>query len=404
MKILLMSQWFPPEPATLLLELAQQLQEFGHEIEVLTGFPNYPYGKLYKGYKLRPWYREMMGNVPITRVFLYPDHSQSGIRRSLNYISFALSALFLGPFLFRRPDAILVYHPPLTIGLPAVLLSKLWRVPMVYRVADMWPETLRATGMISNTAVLDAIGWVAKLIYCHSTAISVISPGFRENLIEKGVPPEKIHVVSNWVDEDTYYMAEPDPQLASKLGLADRYNIMFAGNRGKAQNLETVLEAAVLTQDLKELQYVFVGSGVELENLRDIAHRRNITNVRFLGRYPAEEMPGLYAHADILLVHLKDDPLFRITIPSKIFGYMASGKPILVAVRGDAADLVVDSGAGVYCVPENPVALAEQVRKLVALEEERYEEMAESALSAARGQYSCREQVGQIDQLLVSIT
>ncbi|MBU1571284.1 MAG: glycosyltransferase, partial [Proteobacteria bacterium] len=150
MKILILTQWYPPEPALLIQELAQTLIAHGHQVTVLTGFPNYPSGQLYPGYQLRLLQRETIAGVPVVRVPLYPEHSLSGFKRALNYLSFAASATVFGWGAVSKPEVIFVYHPPLTIGLPAYLLSRLWRIPFVYNIADMWPETLRASGMLNN--------------------------------------------------------------------------------------------------------------------------------------------------------------------------------------------------------------------------------------------------------------
>ncbi len=197
MRILILTQWYPPEPALLLQELAQTLHELGHDIEVLTGFPNYPAGVVYPGYCIRPWQRQTLAGIPLVRVPLYPNHSKSGLRRILNYVSFALSAALLGPWLSQRPDVIFVYHPPLTIGLPAWVLSRIWRVPFVYQIQDMWPETLAATGMLNSPRVLNLVGAVAQWVYRSAAALLVISPGFRDNLLAKGVTESTIHVIPN---------------------------------------------------------------------------------------------------------------------------------------------------------------------------------------------------------------
>lgn len=407
MRVLILTQWYPPEPALLLQELAQSLQELGHEVTVLTGFPNYPSGQLYPGYKVRLRRREMLAGVPVVRVPLYPEHSQSGLRRALNYISFALSATLLGVWGVRRPDVLFVYHPPLTIGLPAYVLSRLWRRPFVYQIQDMWPETLAATGMFSNQRLLGWIGRMAGWIYRKAQSILVISPGFRHNLLAKGAPAEKIHVVSNWVDPSAYYRAEPDPQLAQELGLAGRFNVMFAGNMGEAQGLETVIEAARLLQadwqgrpSQDSPQFALVGDGVALPRLQELAAQYRLNNVRFLGRFPAQEMPRLYALADALLVHLKDDPLFRITIPHKTLAYLGSGKPILAAVAGDVADLVESIGAGVTCPPQDPSALAAAVDALQALSAAERQAMGDRGAMAAQTRFSRARLTSEIELVL----
>lgn len=401
MRILILRQFYPPEPTTLGPELAKTLQGNGHDVTVLTGFPNYPSGELYPGYRLCPWMKEELDGIPIVRVPLYPDHSRSGIRRVLNYMSFALSSSLLGPLLLRKPDVIFVYHPPLTVGIPAWTLSRLWRVPFLYQIQDMWPETLAATDMLHNQRVLDLVATFAKWVYARAGAICVISPGFRDNLIQKGVPSEKIHLVPNWVDTDTYYPAQPDPELAQELGLGDRFNVMFAGNIGEAQGLETALAAAHSLQDLPEVQFVFVGDGVALRRLEDQA--QDLDNVRFLGRYPVASMPGLYALADVLLVHLKDDPLFRITIPHKILSYMASGKPILAAVAGDAATAVTKAGAGLACAPQDAQALADTVRRFYHMDSAEREALGRNGLVAAHTTYARDQLVGRIEAVLQSL-
>ncbi len=400
MHILILTQWFPPEPVLLIQELAETLHAFGHQVTVLTGFPNYPSGKLYPGYRIRLRQREMIGSIPVIRVPLYPDHSQSGLRRALNYLSFGLSTALLGPFVASKPDVLFVYHPPCTIGLPAYVLSRLWRIPYVYQIQDMWPETLSATGMVNNQRILSLVGCFMKWLYTQAAAICVISPGFRASLLAKEVPSEKIAVISNWADTSTYHPQPPQPDLARKLGLADRFNIMFAGNVGEAQGLETVAAAASLLSDTPDVQFVIVGDGVALPKLQASVRNRRLNNVLFLGRYTVDMMPSLYSLADVLLIHLNEDPLFRITIPSKTFAYMASGKPILAAVTGDCADTVAEAGAGLVCPPQNADALAQLVRRFHAMSHAERQAMGDNGLAAVRSRYSRERLVKEIEQVL----
>ncbi len=402
MRILILTQWYPPEPALLMQELAQTLLALGHDVTVLTGYPNYPTGTLYPGYHVRLHQREMLAGVPVVRVPLYPEHSRSSVRRVLNYVSFALSSTLLGPWLVKRPDAIFAYHPPLTVGLPAYVLSRLWRVPFVYQIQDMWPESLSASGMLNNPRILAWVGSFADLVYRWAAAICVISPGFRQNLLSKGVPAEKIHVISNWVDTGTYYPAEPDEVLAARLELAGYFNVMYAGNIGQGQGLETLLEAAHILRDIPEIQFVIVGDGVALPTLQQVTQTKGLTNVRFLGSYPTADMPALYALAEVLLVHLRDDPLYRITIPHKVFSYMASGKPILVAVAGDAATLVTNARAGLSCVPDNPEMLAQKVKQFFDMPQSERCMMAISGLKAVEQQYNKDVAIKKIEMVLKS--
>lgn len=403
MRVLILTQWYLPEPVHLVSELAESLQTAGHEVTVLTGFPNYPIGRLYAGYRLKWFQREEINGVAVIRVPLYPNHTKSRVRRTLNYLSFAFSAAFLGPWLVPRVDVIHVYHPPATVGWPAWILSRLLRVPFIYNVQDLWPETLAATGMLRNRQMLRMVGWYAKWVYRRAAAIHVISPGFRQNLIEKGVPAHKIHVISNWVDVDVYRPVPPDPQLAEQLGLARRFNVMFAGNIGQAQALDTVLDAASLLRDLPDVQFVLLGNGADCARLKANAEQRKLEGVKFLGTYPIEEMSRLYAVSDVLLVHIRDDPLFRITIPHKLFAYMASGKAVLAAIEGDAADVVESASAGLTCTPEDPQAMAERIRQFHAMPPAERQEMADNGRRIILKEYGREYLAGKVAQILESV-
>ena len=403
MRILLLTQWYPPEPQKVVSDVAESLRDYGHDVTVLTGFPNYPSGKLYPGYRLRPFQRETIRGVPVIRVPLFPDHSRSGGKRALNFLSFAGSAALLGSWLAPRVDAIYVIHPPLTIGVPAGFLSRLRGVPFVYEIQDMWPETLRATGMVHSERILGLLGWYAKRVYRRAAAIRVISPGFRDNLVAKGVPADRIHVISNWVDTEFYRPEDPDASLAIQTGMAGRFNVMYAGTIGLAQGLDTILNAASLLCDLPEVQFVLVGDGADAERLRERARAAGLQNVRFLGRYPAENMSRLYSLADLLLVHLRDDPLFRITIPHKVFTYLANAKPILVAARGDVATVVESAKAGLCCPPSNPQAMSDAVRRFFAMPKAERSALGKNGRLAACESYARGPLTAQIAAMLTDV-
>jgi len=387
-RILLLSQWYDPEPGAKIHPLARGLVARGHQATSITGFPNYPQGRIYPGYRQRLWRREQIDGVQVLRVPLYPDHSRSTVRRSLNYLSFATSASLLGPALSGPADVMWVYHPPLTVGIPAWWIGLLRRVPFVYEVQDMWPETLAATGMMPSQRVAGWVSRLARFVYRQAAAITVISPGFKRNLVEKGVPPDKIHVIPNWADEDVYRPVPRDEALAVRHGLAGRFNIVFGGNMGAAQGLHNVVEAATLLRDTPAVQFVFIGDGVDKDALSQMASERELDNVHFVGRQPATEMPRLFALADVLLVHLKRDPLFEITIPSKTPAYLACGRPILGVVSGDPADVIREAGAGIICPQEDPAALAQEVRSLYTMPQVRRETMGQAGRTGFLANYT----------------
>lgn len=404
MRVLTLSQWYLPEPDVKVHLLGKDLVARGHEVTAVTGFPNYPHGRIYPGFRQRPWQREVMNGVRVLRVPLYPDHTHSAVRRSLNYLSFAASASLLGPVLCGPADVMWVYHPPLTVGVPAWWIGLSRRMPFVFEIQDMWPETLPATGMLSGARVLSWVNRLANFIYRRAAAITVISPGFKRNLVQKGVPAEKIHIIPNWADEEIYHPVPPDPALAQEWGLGGRFNIVFAGNMGLVQALDTVVEAASLLPDLPDVQFVMIGDGLERTGLEQLARARRLANVLFLPRQPAEQMFRFYALADALLVHLKRDPLYEITIPSKTLSYLACGRPVLCAVAGDAADVVLGAGGGVACAPQNPRALAETVRRLHGMSKAEREALGRAGRQAFLANYTRGVLVGRYEALLNDVS
>ena len=365
-RVLLITQWFDPEPTFKGLAFARELRAQGFDVDVLTGFPNYPSGKVYPGYRIKLRQREIIDGVKVTRVLLYPSHDHSAIGRMLNYGSFALSALVFGLDLARKADVIYAYHPPLSVGVTAALLRGLTRTPVVYDIQDMWPDTLRATGMISDARMLRVVAAACRWVYRRADRIVVLSPGFKRLLAQRQVPEAKVDVIYNWADESS--LEAKRGQVPPAFPGSERFRILFAGNMGKAQALDAVLDAARLLQIRgSRVSFVMLGGGVEVRRLEQKAVELGLRNVGFLPRVPMSEVGVLLEAADALLVHLRDDPLFAITIPSKTQAYMAAGKPLLLAVKGDAADLVQRAGAGVLAEPENALALAAAAESLAQM-------------------------------------
>ncbi len=403
MRVLLVSLFYDPEPNFKAGPLGSSLAARGHEVTALTGFPSYPHGRIYPGYHQRLWQFEQRDGVRVLRVPLYPDHSRSAFRRALHYLSFAGSATLLGSVFCRDADVMWVYHPPLTAAIPAWWIGLLRQVPFVLEVQDIWPDTISVTGMVSNQRLLSWIGRLADFFYRRAAAITVISHGFKSHLVARGIPSAKIHVIPNWADEDVYRPVPPDPDLQGAYGMTGRFNVIYAGNIGPAQALQTVLDAAVLLHDLPAVQFVLIGDGMGREDLKKQALARRLENVRFLAHQPAVRMPHFYAQADALLVHLKRDPLYEITIPSKILAYMACGRPILCAVGGDAADVVVQAGAGVVCPPQDPAKLANAVRRLVAMPPQAREALGRAARRTFLERYTRRALVDRYEALFKGV-
>jgi glycosyltransferase involved in cell wall biosynthesis len=380
MRILFLTQWFDPEPGALRgLPLAKWLAARGHEVKVLTGVPNYPGGKIYPGYKMRLWQREVMDGIPVLRVALYPSHDSSAIGRIANFLSFAFSASTIGAAFIGDADVAFVYHPPPTVGIPGLVLKYLRRIPMVYHIADMWPEAVTESGMLGNGIVkriaFKILNLYCNFIYGQAKRVMVQSPGFRRIIVERGTPAEKVHVVYNWTTEDVFRPVPRDEALAEELGMSGRFNVVYAGNLGAFQAIETVIRAAKRVEREPDIQIVLIGTGQKEVELKALAAQLETKNVRFIGARPYPEMPKINSLADVLLVHTRDLPHFVGNVPSKTQVSLSSGRPVLMAVKGDAADLVRAANAGVCCDPENDAAMAEAMLQLYRTPKNELEEM-----------------------------
>lgn len=365
-RVMFITQWCDPEPTIKCLAFARELTLHGFEVEIVTGFPNYPGGRIYEGFAVRWLQRDTVDGIAIARVAMYPSHDRSAVGRVLNYVTFACSALVYALLGAKRADVIYAYHPPLTVGVVAVIVRFFRRIPVVYDVQDMWPDTLRATAMVSNELLLRTVGRVCEWVYRHVDQLVVLSPGFKESLVRQGVSASRIEIIYNWCDESSLALPATSTRNAAPAG---HFRILFAGTMGKAQGLDSVLEAAALLQRRGAgIHLVFMGGGIEKERLEGLAADLRLSNVSFLPPVPMRKVRAALEEADALLVHLRRDPLFAITIPSKTQAYMLAGKPILMAVPGDATDLIQVSGCGVVAEAENPGSIAAAAMELAAID------------------------------------
>jgi glycosyltransferase involved in cell wall biosynthesis len=363
------SQWYDPESGSAAVAgaICRSLVAQGHEVHVLTGFPNYPTGRVYPGYRIRPYQYERRAGVHVHRVPLLPSHDRSALRRAATYLSYGGFAAARSRIL-GSVDAWLVYSTPATAALPALVARARYQRPFVLLVQDLWPDTVVDSGFLAPGRLRDlavrGIDRFCDATYRRAAAVVVTSPGMADLLRGRGVPGDRLSVVPNWVDESVFRPVPRDPGLAQRLGLTG-FVVMYAGSLGQLQGLETVVEAARLLADLPDLRLVLAGSGVAEPRLRAAA--RGMSNVVFIGQQPPERMSGLLALGDVQLVSLRDRPLCHVTLPSKLQAILAAGRPVVGAVPGDAAWLIERSGAGQAVPPGNPVALAEAIRDLHAL-------------------------------------
>ena len=399
----MLTQWFQPEPMFKGLPFAKELARRGHEVEVLTGFPNYPGGKVYDGYRVKLWQQEEMDGIRVNRVALYPSHDNSSIRRIINYLSFTFSSLIFCLWLVRKPDIIYVYNL-VTLSWTARLLRWVYRCKVVYDVQDLWPESVSSSGMLNDGFVARVLSRWSNKAYGKADQLVVLSPGFKNNLRSRGIPAEKINVIYNWCPEFAVTPKLNNKEFALKLGLDNPFNIIFAGTMGVMQGLDTVLDAALLCkQKVPGACFVFVGGGIEKKRLQKRTEELNLQNVVFVERQPMEQMGKIFSCADVLLVHLVKNKLFEITVPSKTQAYMAAGRPIIMAVQGDAADLVKRAEAGLCCSSDDPSAIADCVEKLYKMSKHERKIMGENGRKFYEEQLSFNCGVDKFESVFQSL-
>lgn len=383
MRILILTIYHDPEPIPKTGELARALRERGHDVTVVTAFPHYPDGHLYPGYRLRPWTWETRDGVPVLRTYIYPYHGTRALLRIVNYLSWMISGVSAA-WLAPRCDVIYVWHPPLTVGVTAWILSLLKRAPFVYDVQDLWPESALTSGLLRPGRLVAMLHRLARWVYGRADRILVVSGATARYLEERGVDPAKIRIARHWVDEAIFDTGRSTRNIRAELDLGHRFVAMFAGNLGLVQGLDTLLDAAALLRD-EPMTFVFVGDGSDRARLEARARGLGLSNVRFAGRHPATAMPDFFRAADALLVHLRPSTIAAYAVPTKMLAYLAAGRPIVCAVPGAAAELAHAAGAGPVIPPGDPQALAHALRQLAAMS------TAERDTLGARGRAYLRE-------------
>lgn len=366
-RTLLVTQWFEPEPIEIPGSIARGLRDQGHGVEVLTGMPNYPHGTVAEGYRAWRPRTDVIHGMRVNRTPLFPSHDASPIKRMTNYLSWAASSTLLAVRRIRRADVCLVYSSPATAALAPAVWSRVLKTPYVLMIQDLWPDSVTSSGMVDAGRVTRfmtaALHRFVNWTYRRAAHIVVISPGMAGLLESRGVPADKITLVYNWaVREDAAANAPTRREARAALGIAPhKFVVTYAGNLGAAQGLHTLVEAARLLAARPEgeaVQIVVAGSGVAESDLRQQAVHAGLTNITFLGHLGPESMRSLRAATDVQFASLVDEPLFAVTMPSKVQAILAAGQPVVVAIPGDAANVVEEHDAGWTVPPGDAQGLA----------------------------------------------
>jgi colanic acid biosynthesis glycosyl transferase WcaI len=378
MKIFYVSQYFPPEmgaPAARAAELSRHWAAAGHQVTVLTGFPNHPTGVVpaeYRGRFHRLVAKEHIDGVNVVRTFLRPFPNRKAYERMLNYSSFCVSAACTGLFL-TRPDVVIATSPQLLVGLSGWWLARWKRMPFVFEVRDLWPESLAAVGMGAANSILHrSLARIADFLYRHADRIVVVTPAFEDYLVEHwGVPREKILVIENGVETEVF---APEPLngertavLRRELNAEGKFVVSYIGTMGMAHGLETIIAAAAQLQETnREVVFLMLGEGAEKARIIALAQERGLDNLRFIGQQRREKIPAYIGASDVCLVPLKKTDLFKTVIPTKMLEFMSCARPVILGVDGQARTILGEARAGLAIEPENSDALVSAIRYLAA--------------------------------------
>jgi glycosyltransferase involved in cell wall biosynthesis len=371
MRVLYVTQWFPPEPVSMPLWIADALRRGGLDVRVLTGLPHLPRGELFPGYGRRLWQLESQAGFRVLRVPEYPSHNGSAFQRALTLASFAGSAASLGLSAFRGADVAVVYSSPATSAIPAMTAKLRYGTPYMLVVQDLWQGAIANSGLVRGGAAADTLDRVTSNLLTHTYRLAervvVISPGMKTALVRLGVDPDRISVVYNAVDEQVLRPVAPNGQLRELLDLSESdFILLYAGTFGEPQGLGTWMHAVARVSD-ERLHFALVGSGNSLDELRSLRERLGLQNrVHFLPLVAMDRISELAADADLELISLRASALHAMTIPSKIQSAFARARPVVVSVPGDAAQLVQVAGAGWTCVPDSVLDAARALRSALA--------------------------------------
>lgn len=358
MRVLVFSHYYYPEgnaPASRMAALCAHWARNGHQVEVITCVPNVPNGVVYEGYRNQLCQTEILDGVQVTRVWSYLSANQGTVRRIVNFISYMVMAV-LAAWFRRRPDVVIATSPQFFCGWAGLIAARLriQRVPFILEIRDLWPDSIIAVGAIANRYVLRSLYWLEKWLYRGASHIVTVGDGYCEDLVAKGVPREKLSVIPNGVDRDTFWPRQAGDFL-SRYGIHNQFTCAYVGTIGMAAGLEIAIEAAerLRASGRDDVAILLVGDGAEREKLERIAGEKGLTNLVFTGRLPKAEIPEILAATDVCFVHLRKADLFTRVLPSKIFEMAAMKKPIILGVQGHAARLIQDACAGICIEPEN---------------------------------------------------
>jgi glycosyltransferase involved in cell wall biosynthesis len=365
-RILFLSHYFPPEvnaPANRTHEHCRRWVADGHEVTVITGVPNHPRGELFPGYHNRWIQEERVDGIRVIRTWMYLTPNAGFTKRILNYVLFAATAA-LASLRVDRPDVVVATSPQFFCGIAGALVARLKRRPFVLEVRDLWPKSIVELGQLKPGPALTILEAMERWLYRSAAGVVVNTRAFVDHVAERGVARERIELVFNGIDPNLFSPRPPDAKLLAEHRLNGLFSVGYVGTLGLAHGLATVVDAAERLRQHPDIVFLLIGDGADRRSLEDSIERRDLTNVRILGLQPRHTMPAWIASIDVLLVSLRDLPVFETVIPSKIFEFLAQERPVILAARGEIRRMLVDAGAATIIDPEDPDQLAAAVLEL----------------------------------------
>lgn len=367
MKILFLTQYCPPEvgaPQNRIFEFAKQLKSFGHEVSILTAMPNYPKGEIFDEYKGKKTVVEELEGIKIVRTSIYATKDKAFTKRLRNYLSFTFSSLIQGAKFIDRQDVIITESPPLFLGWSGYILSKWKHAKFIFNVSDLWPESAVKLGVLNNKLFIKLSTWLEEFCYRKATAVTGQTKGIVDNIVQRGINSNKVHLITNGVDTEFFKPENRDETFRKEIGIENKFSLCYAGIHGIAQGLEVIINTAEILREYENIQFVFIGDGPEKQKLINLKENKNLKNITFLPVQAKINMPKIIASMDATIIPLKKLDLFKGALPSKMFEALASELPIILGVEGEAKNLIEEAGAGIVVEPENPEELSLAVKTL----------------------------------------
>jgi glycosyltransferase involved in cell wall biosynthesis len=367
MRILFITHYFPPEvnaPANRTHEHCRRWVEDGHEVTIITGVPNHPRGEIFEGYENRLIQEEEIDGIRVIRTWMYLTPNSGFSRRVANYLLFALAAL-IASLRAKNPDLVIATSPQFFVGVAGACIARLKRRPFVLEIRDLWPKSIVELGQLGKGPILSALEALERWLYRSAAGVVVNTRTFRDHITERGVDPSKIELIYNGIDPNRFHPRRKNQELLAAHDLADRFTVGYVGTIGLAHGLTMLIDVAERLRHREDIRFVLIGDGADRNQLEAEIEARGLSDVKMIGLQPRSAMPDWIASIDLLLVTLRDLPVFETVIPSKIFEFLAEERPVILAARGEIRGMLAESGGALMIDPENPDQMRAAIEEVI---------------------------------------